>query len=92
MNGIPSSEANVILIGPPSMENQDCDALSICRALWQAPSGERFPILVSCFEPTDEERQAIAEGAPIYLHIIGSVMPPVMLSTQIEADVIPATN
>lgn len=39
------------------------------------------PILVSVWEPTDEERQAIAAGANIELVVGGTVHPPVCMQT-----------
>lgn len=37
-------------------------------------------VLISEWEPTPEERKAIAEGANIHLHILGEVLPPVALT------------
>jgi hypothetical protein len=39
------------------------------------------PVLCSVWEPSDEERQAIADGANIELVIWGQAQPPVSLAT-----------
>lgn len=41
--------------------------------------GPETPSMVTAWEPTPEEVAAIAYGAPIYLRIIGTAHPPVML-------------
>jgi hypothetical protein len=51
-----------------------------------APGCEPLPTfadgtqIVSCWELTEEERQKIAEGGHLYLHIFGSQQPAVALS------------
>lgn len=37
-------------------------------------------VLISEWEPTPQERQAIANGANIHLHVMGEVMPPAALT------------
>lgn len=52
----------------------------------------KYPAVITCWQPTDEERKAIAEGANIYLHLIGSTMQPAMLSTKIECETVSGRN
>lgn len=40
-------------------------------------------VLISEWEPTPEERKAIAEGANIHLHIMGEALPPVALTVEL---------
>ena len=63
--------ANKTLGAPAGME-ADCDPLPVhC-------DGVRC---VSCWEPTPEERAAIAAGQPIYLYVFsGQTQPPVALA------------
>jgi hypothetical protein len=59
-----------VLQKPPSMNDEECQPLAI------HDTGEE---LVSRWEPTTEERQQLAAGAPIWLTIVGRGHPPVRL-------------
>lgn len=71
MNPVRFPEANIIMRAPPSMVNCSdihafTDHSSVCVTLWQ---------------PTSEERAAIAAGGSVYLRVeMGGGMPPVSLS------------
>ena len=41
--------------------------------------GQFGPMMVTSWQPTPKEVEAIAAGAPIYLYVLGSAHPPVML-------------
>lgn len=43
-------------------------------------TGPNTAIMQTLWQPTDEERQAIADGAKITLHVTGTAHPPVMLT------------
>lgn len=70
---------------PEGTKDEDCGALPVAAGVWRAPSGQRQPVVVSCWKPTPEEREHIANGGTVFLHIIGRGMPPVLLSTKQEA-------
>lgn len=74
-----SIEGATRALGAPSNWNPERDG--ICGTLPikddQLPSGQ--PVMISAWLPTDEERAAIAAGAPIYLQVVSSVHPPVSL-------------
>lgn len=38
-----------------------------------------LPSMTSCWMPSDEERERIANGGAVYLNVVGAVHPPVML-------------
>ena len=78
-------QATQMLGRPDDMTDEQCGALHIARGL-----ADGYPYVVSCWQPTDEERAAIASGAPVYLHVVGAAMPPVCLSTQIEVPLVGA--
>ncbi len=82
MNPINFPEAQNFMGRPNEMTQAECSALPIARGVYL----KKYPAIISCWQPTEEERAAIAGGAPVYLHVIGSVMQPVMLSTQIETE------
>lgn len=81
MTPINFPEACQSLARPSNMTDEQCGPLPTARGLFDG-----FPCMVSQWQPTDEERAAIAAGAPIVLHVLGTVMPPVCVATRIECD------
>lgn len=65
-------QANKTFTAPPGMEN--CLAMDV----WQ---GRYFndDVLVSCWQPTDDEVARILVGEPVYLLTVGRGTPPVSL-------------
>jgi hypothetical protein len=60
------------VLGPPAgMSPEECGPLPIA---WG--NG----VFVSCWQPSHEERVALAAGAPIYLRVVGPAHPPVALT------------
>lgn len=41
-----------------------------------------YPCMITAWEPTPAEREAIANGGLVYLTILGTSHPPVMLTTE----------
>lgn len=41
--------------------------------------GDGTPAMMTAWQPTPDEARRIAEGAPIYLTLLGSAHPPVLL-------------
>lgn len=68
-------EANLILNKPPSMTDEECMALPICKTVNQ--SG--YPVIVSCWKLNYEELQEIQKTGCIYLISFGEGSPPVSL-------------
>jgi hypothetical protein len=66
------------------MSESECGHLPTALGIF----GDRLPVFISCWLPSDEERAAIAAGGPVFLHVVGHGMPPVLLSTRIETPVI----
>ncbi len=75
MKPIDFPESNVLYVAPDGMD--DCDGLPACRV----PSPLTSAVIVSCWEPSDEERARIAAGGPVWLWVHGGVQPPVSLTT-----------
>lgn len=65
-----------IVISPPPGQHEEISGLRVLPVLIE---GSR--VLVSCWKLTDAERQAIANGADIYLGVMSNVQPPVTLTT-----------
>lgn len=55
--------------------------------------GDNVPSMVTCWQPTPDEIERLAKGAPIYLHLVGIAHPPVMLVVgDVPRDVCPTCN
>lgn len=63
---------------PGDMADEECSPLPVFAGVLP---GDRWPSLVSCWVPTEEERADISAGGPVWLGIIGVRHPPVWLST-----------
>jgi hypothetical protein len=74
MKPIPFSEANFIFTRPKGMSEDECSDLHV----HETAEGE----FISKWEPTEEEREAIARGEPVWLRVLGCrAHPPVSVST-----------
>lgn len=73
MKPIPFPEANRVYQKPQGWTDEECQPLPVFT------DGKQC---VSLWEPTPEERHAIATGAPVYLLVVlGDIQPPVLLTT-----------
>jgi hypothetical protein len=75
MNPTDFPQANHTFGKPPSMSDEECRALRVCTTVVDG-----LPVSISRWEPTPEERAAIAAGAPIWLWVYGRGHPVVQLS------------
>jgi hypothetical protein len=73
MKPVNFKESNTIFRRPDSMTEEECGDLHVHNT---------GGALISKWEPTEEERKAIANGAPVYLWVIGQVQPPVSLQVE----------
>lgn len=85
MRGTKFPEATRALQAPKGMNEDQCVPLYVWQGVLEThyDSGERVdaPVVASRWEPSAEERAAIAAGAPVWLWIYGRSMPPVRLET-----------
>lgn len=73
MNPVDFPQANRTFTKPEGWTDLECSPLRV------HDTGQE---LISCWQPTDEERAAIAAGAPIWLSVCGHGHPPVILSAE----------
>lgn len=83
MKSIPLTDATRRL-GAPKIWNHETDG--ICHTLEIC---DRDGFMISGWMPSDAERQRIAEGAPIFLHIQGVAHPVVSMTVGKATDVVP---
>ena len=76
INEIPNATRN--LTRP---ENWDDATMGTCVSLPIVDmEQDGVPVMVSSWQPTDDELARLNNGAPVYLHVVGEQHPPVMLS------------
>jgi hypothetical protein len=83
MNSIPLTDATRRLGAPLNWNHETdgiCHTLEIC---------DRDGWMISAWMPTDAERQRIAEGAAVFLHIQGISHPVVGMSVGKASDIVP---
>ena len=75
MKPIAFAEANTVLTKPAGMTDEQCASLPVFK-------GEMggMPVLLSCFEMSDEELLRIIETKRIWLYVFGDRQPPVALT------------
>lgn len=76
-------QANFTFGKPASMTDEQCASLHVWRG--QCPideAGTLTPVIISKWQPSKEDIEAINKGGAIYLSITGSGMPPVSLFTE----------
>lgn len=76
MNRMQHPSNNAVLGAPEGWDQKSlpCGAMPITQV-----TIDGVPGIVGWFQPSEDERIAIANGAPIALWIIGNTMPPVSL-------------
>ena len=75
---IPTSfdESDAFLGPPPGVSDEDCESLSIKRAV--TPQGQ--PVVISCWKMTREELEEVNRTGRVWLLIWGQTMPPAALA------------
>lgn len=70
--------ANFTFTKPESMTEEQCSDLRVFRGQW----ADGTPCIISKWQPSKEDIEAINRGEGIYLSITGSGMPPVAIFTE----------
>jgi hypothetical protein len=78
-------ESNTTLEAPEETPDEDVGDLPALQGGVTLPSGARLPVLATRWTPTEQEREAIANGADVYLHVVGDSHPIVMMATDLHA-------
>lgn len=82
------SEQNKVFTKPENMTDEQCLPLPV----WHGTDQAGFPLIISCWKPTEEEINQIKETGVIWLSIVGKGMPPVSLTTESPFVVKPQTE
>lgn len=76
-------QANFTFGKPPDMTDEQCSSLHVYKG--ECPVNEQgtmMPVIISKWQPSKEDIEAINKGAAIFLSITGQGMPPVSLFTE----------
>lgn len=76
------AEANLTLTAPPGMGEDKCEPLRVCSTSAPYADGTVLPVVVSCWELSDEDLAALAKSRRLWLLVWGSSMPPVRLDVE----------
>jgi hypothetical protein len=70
-------------LGAPKGWEPEADGDCSHLAIVDVPSTNGgSPVMISAWEPTPKELEALVAGAPVYLQVVGSAHPPVMVWVQ----------
>jgi hypothetical protein len=72
------SEANFTFTKPSSMTDEECGDLRVHKGNYS----DGTPVIISKWQPSKEDIEAINRGEGVYLSIVGTGMPPVSLFTE----------
>ena len=72
MKPIKFSEQNVTFTKPDNMTDEECSSLPVFQNDSQ---------IISCWQLDDTDRQRLLDGGVIWLHVIATFQPPVLVST-----------
>lgn len=70
-------ESNDIMLKPKGTTEAECKDLPIFRG---RDVDTNWPTITAKFDPTDEEREILADGGSVYITLYGTGMPPIALS------------
>lgn len=75
---VPASfeESDAFLGPPPGVSDEDCESLSIKRAVTE----QGQPVVISCWKMTREELEEINRTGRVWLLVWGHTMPPAALA------------
>lgn len=79
MMPIDFKEANFTFIKPSNMTDEECGDLRVFKGKYEQ---DGTPVIISKWQPSKEDIEAINRGEGIYLSIVGHGMPPVSLFTE----------
>jgi len=71
-------ESNAVLGRPADMSADQCDPLSVLRAV----TADGLPVVISCWKLTREELDELRRTGRVWLVVFGETMPPVALDAR----------
>lgn len=84
MQQINFPEANITAGPPQGFSEAQCQPIRAFRGCAEGGSCDGLPLYITAWFPTVEETEMIMQGHPIYLTIMGTGLPPHMLTTSFD--------
>lgn len=78
MTPIKFEECNFTFLKPEEMTDEECGSLPVCRC----QDGHGYPVIISCWNLTQDEIDLIKETGKIWLTVTGVSMNPVSLQVE----------
>lgn len=76
-------QANFVYQKPEGWTDEQCGDLSVWKGMVAIDEqGSTAPVIISCWQPSKEDIEAINEGKPIFLFITSNSQPPVSIATE----------
>lgn len=69
-------ESNAVLSKPDCMTHEECTPLCVYQGV---ESTQNMPVIISCWKITKEELEILQKTGRIWLHVLGTAMPPLAL-------------
>lgn len=66
---------------PPSMSADQCGDLQVYAGEIEAGSCKGMKVVVAAWQPTEEEKMHIAAGKPVFVSMIGGMVPHFLTTT-----------
>jgi hypothetical protein len=76
MRPVTFDQINKVFKKPADMTDDQCGDLGVC----ETTDKDGYPVIVSCWELTEEELQEIIKTKRVWLGVLGAGTPPVWLS------------
>jgi hypothetical protein len=71
-------------LGAPQGWSPDRDGDCAHLAILDIQAGDHPPVMLSAWEPTPDEIEAMQRGAPVYLQVVGTAHPPVNVWVEVS--------
>lgn len=78
MSPIKFEECNFTFLKPEDMTDEECGSLEVCRCT----DHHGFPVIISCWNLTQEEIDEVQQTGKIWLTVTGESMNPVNLQVE----------
>lgn len=85
MTPIDFPQANKTYGPPPDLDESQCRSIRSYQGIVKGGSIDGLPIVVTAYQPSDEDRLRIANGAPIFISFIVDRLVPHMLTLDFES-------
>lgn len=73
---------NLVYTKPEGWTDDQCMDLCVHKGVQPLEGGSVSPVIISCWQPSKEDIEAINRGEPIYMGVLSAAQPPIWLTTE----------